>query len=188
MKINTGVLTSSRTKESDEQYTPFYAVEPLLQYIKPNSTIWCPFDLEWSAYVTTFEENGFNVIKSHLDDGLNFFEYEPEEHYDLIVSNPPFTKKDQVLERLKELDKPFALLLPLNSLQGKKRFESMDGIQLLFFNERIGYHNPKQLDTPVEGSPFASGYFCKDFLPKDLIGLKLNKFKREIVMGKYHED
>ena len=34
------------SKESDEIYTPIYAVYPILQYIKPNSTIWCPFDKE----------------------------------------------------------------------------------------------------------------------------------------------
>lgn len=56
----------------------------------------------------------------------------------------------------------------------------MEGIQLLFFNERIGYHNEENLDKPVEGSPFASGYFCKGFLPKDLIGMELNKFERSI--------
>lgn len=33
---------------NDESYTPYYAIEPLLKYIKSNSTIWCPFDTDES--------------------------------------------------------------------------------------------------------------------------------------------
>ena len=36
---------------NDEFYTPNYAIEPLLKYIKPNSVIWCPFDTEESNFV-----------------------------------------------------------------------------------------------------------------------------------------
>lgn len=126
-----------------------------------------------------FKELGYTVISSHIDDGQDFFTYEPEE-YDIIISNPPFSQKDKVLERLDDLGKPFAVLLPINSLQGKYRFNYMDNIQLMFFNERIGFHNQENMDIPVEGSPFASGSFCKKFLPKDLIGLKLKKYRRKL--------
>jgi len=44
-----------------------------------------------------------------------FFEYEPE-RYDFIVSNPPFTRKLEVLSRLYLLGKPFAMVLPLPML------------------------------------------------------------------------
>ena len=33
---------------NDEFYTPYYAIEPLLKYLKPNSKILCPFDTEES--------------------------------------------------------------------------------------------------------------------------------------------
>ena len=35
---------------------------------------------------------------------------------DLIVSNPPFTKKKEVLEALVTLNKPFILLMPLATM------------------------------------------------------------------------
>lgn len=35
----------------DEFYTPLYACKPIFKYIKPNSTIWCPFDTEDSWFV-----------------------------------------------------------------------------------------------------------------------------------------
>ena len=42
MALNVGYLTSNRTESGDEVYTPFYAVEPLLEFIPKDKTIWCP--------------------------------------------------------------------------------------------------------------------------------------------------
>lgn len=124
---------------------------------------------------------GYKVVRSHLDDGQDFFTYEPED-YDIIVSNPPFAIKDKILERLYELNKPFAILLPLNSLQGKTRYKFFkQGIQLLSFDQRIGYHNQEHMDEPVEGNPFATAYFCRDILPKDLIVEKLTKYSKPLI-------
>ena len=69
---------------NDECYTPEYAVLPLLEFLEPfkGQTIWCPFDKEYSNYVKEFIKAGFKVIFSHIDDGKNFFYYEPEENYD----------------------------------------------------------------------------------------------------------
>ena len=43
---------------NDEFYTPRYAIEPLLKYLKPKSTIWCPFDTAQSNFVKMLEEAG----------------------------------------------------------------------------------------------------------------------------------
>jgi len=122
MSLNIGHLTSSTDAQSDEMFTPFYAVEPIVKYVSRSAVVWCPFDKDWSAFVQLFRKKGNTVINSHIDTGHDFFKYEPEQ-YDVIVTNPPFSKKDAVLKRLYELGKPFAVLLPLNSLQGKARFE-----------------------------------------------------------------
>lgn len=182
--LNVGYLTSNKTASGDEMYTPFYAVAPLVKHLKNSGykTIWCPFDEEWSAYVRMFKEEGFNVIRSSLSDGKDFFKYEPGEPYDVIISNPPFSKKDEVIRRLDELRHPFVILLPLNSLQGKSRFSVFKtGIQLLSFDQRIGFHTPKSMEVPIEGSPFASAYFCRDFLPRDLIVEMLDKYDRPLI-------
>lgn len=93
MAINKGYLTCDRTRRGDEVFTPFYGVEPLLKYIPKDKVIWCPFDEEWSAYYQMFSENGYKVIRSSLAEGQDFFKYEPKEKYDVIISNPPFSKK-----------------------------------------------------------------------------------------------
>ena len=119
--INKGYLTAKTDKQSDEVYTPDYAVKPIIKYLdnfcnKTQYTVWCPFDKADSAYVRLLKQEGYKVIYSHIDNGQNFFTFEPEERYDFIVSNPPFSIKDQILKRLRELNKPFAILLPLPAL------------------------------------------------------------------------
>lgn len=173
MGNNIGYLKAD--KNNDECYTPYYAVQPLLKYIDSKKVIWTPFDKEYSAFVQLLKQNGNTVIHSHLEDGYDFFNYEPF-YYDIIISNPPFSIKDKILKRLYELNKPFAILLPLNSLQGVTRYKYFcNGIQLLSFDQRIGFHNLNSMVYPIEGSPFASAYFCKDILPRDLIIEELHK-------------
>lgn len=180
MPNNIGYLTSLKTNEAQEQYTPYYAVEPIVKYIPKDKVIWCPFDKEWSAFYQTFIMNGYNVIRTHLDDGFNFFTFEPE-YYDVIISNPPYNIKDDILRRLYQLNKPFAMLLPMNSLQGRSRYELFqNGIQLLSFDQRIGFHNMNSMDKTIEGSPFATAYFCRNLLPSDLIIEPLSKYNKSI--------
>ena len=56
-----------------------------------------------------------------------------------------------------------------------------NGVQLLSFDQRIGFHTSKSMAEPIEGSPFASAYFCRDFLPRDLIVEKLDKYDRPLI-------
>lgn len=118
--LNVGYLTSD--KEDNELYTPYYAVDHIIKYLPKDKIIWLPFDCEWSSFYQRLKEEGFNVVRSSLQEGQDFFEYEPDE-WDIIVSNPPFSLKDKVLKRLYSFNKPFAILLPLNSLQGKTRYK-----------------------------------------------------------------
>ena len=186
MALNKAYLTCNRTTDGDEVFTPFYAVEPLLKYIPKDKVIWCPFDEEWSAYYQLFTENGYKVIRSSLMEGQDFFTYEPKEHYDIIVSNPPFSKKDEILKRLNDLGKPFAVLLPANSIQGRKRYQTCfkNGIQMLCFDFRVDYHTNFNFGTYTKGKHFASAYFCRDILPKDLIVEELKKYERPLVVEK----
>lgn len=73
--------------------------------------IWCPFDKEDSEYVKIFKQNGNKVINSHLDNNQDFFSYEPNEDWDVIISNPPFSNKRQFFERAMSFNKPFCLLM-----------------------------------------------------------------------------
>ena len=153
MPNNIGYLSAATDKASDEVYTPAYAVKPILQYIDKNLTVWCPFDEEDSEYVKLLKENGNKVIATHIFNGQDFFEYEPEE-YDVIVSNPPFSIKDKILKRLNELNKPYAILLPLPTLQGQKRFEYLKDTQALIFDKRINFFKKQRNKRNTERCSF----------------------------------
>lgn len=176
MALNKGYLTAKTDKQSDEVYTPSIAVKPIIKYIKPNSIIWCPFDTEESEFVKEISKAGFEVIFSHIDNGKNFFEYEPQ-NYDVIISNPPFSIKDEILKRLNELNKPYAMLLPLPTLQGQKRFDYLLNTQVLIFDKRINFFKDYKTKEIQKGISFASIYVCKNFLPKDLIFERLSEDK-----------
>lgn len=185
-KFNEGYLTSKRDKDSDEQYTPIYAVIPLVKYIPKEYKIWLPFDKEWSAFNQVLTDSEFDTIYTNIDDGYDFFEYEPDE-YDMIISTPPFSMKDKVIKRVYELGKPFCLLLPLASLQGKERFKYFkNGIQLLAFDKRIAFHNINSTDKTIKGTPFSCAYFIGgvDILPRDLLIEELDIFECDL-MDKY---
>jgi hypothetical protein len=157
---------------NDECYTPEYGVLPILEFLEPfkGKTIWCPFDQDSSNFFKVLVKNGFKVVRSHIDDGQDFYEYEPEE-WDLIVSNPPFTGKKQIFERAISFNKPFALLMTntwLNDSAPKQLFRDID-LQLLMFDKRIAYIG--QGNSPT----FSSSYYCRDFLPKQIIMREIKK-------------
>lgn len=151
-----------KLKKQDEYYTPELLVRPLLPYLKPNSVIWCPFDTVTSEFVLVFKEAGFQVVSSHLQEGKDFFSYTPE-HFDYIISNPPFSRKKEVLKRCYDLGKPFALLLglPILNYQEIGEFFLTRPLQLLIFDKKVSYDG--------NTASFNSSYFCNCFLPKDLI-------------------
>lgn len=149
-----------KNPRNDEWYTPVYGVLPIIKHIKdkysPEKTvIWCPFDNESSNYVIELKKHGYKVIASHKDEKRDFFKWQPSDRWDIIVSNPPFSIKDQVLSRAYQLQKPFALLLPLSALEGvsRNKLYIKNGLQLLKFDRRISFNNTR-------GISFATGYFC----------------------------
>lgn len=69
----------------------------------------------------------------------------------------------------------------MNSLQGKARYKYFkNGIQLLAFDSRVDYHTNNNFKTYTKGNHFASAYFCRSLLPKDLIIEELIKYEREL--------
>lgn len=148
---------------NDECYTPSYGVEPILKYIPAWAVVWCPFDTEDSEFVKQISKTN-KVIRSHIDEWKDFYTYEPEEHWDIICSNPPFSWKRGIFERALSFWKPFALIMSntwLNDSAPKQLFKEKD-LQLLMFDKRIEFSWNKKIT-------FSSSYFCWNFLPKQII-------------------
>ena len=184
MKQMSNWLSRPRFNIKDEYYTPKILVEPILKYIKPNSTIWCPFDTENSEFVILLKEAGHKVIYSHIWYGQDFFEFEPEEDYDYIISNPPFTRKLDVLKRLYEIGKPFAMVmgLPILNYQEVGEFFLDKELQLLIVDKKVSFDG--------NTASFNNSYFCYKMLPKDIIfeHLENNNSGKNYVPSRMHND
>lgn len=161
----------------DEFYTPRYAVLPIISYIPEGSVVWCPFDTEDSEFVKVLIENGYEVIHSHIWEGLDFFEYEPDE-YDVIISNPPYSMKNEVLTRLYELGKPFAMLLGIVGVfESKVRTDLFrnNPVEVLYLTTRVQYFSSYDNDKTDKSPPFQSAYVCSNILPEKIMFADLDK-------------
>lgn len=147
----------------DEYYTKKEDWESIKDYIPKEKLIWEAFygDGKSGEYL---KELGFNVINENVD----FFE---NNFGDIVVSNPPYSIKQKVLTRLKEIDKPFILLMPISTLRTKYFLNLFkNNIQLIIPSKRIQYNKPNAKKN--NGSPYESIYYCyKINLSNDLIFL-----------------
>ena len=170
MEINNNLDFAKRKGKSDEWFTPIEAILPILKYIKLNSIIWCPFDLTGSNFVKIFEDKGYKVICSHIDEGGDFFKYEPKD-YDIIISNPPYSLRNNILERLFNLKKPFAMLMNTNGLFDSKirwNLFKHNNFSLIYLSGRVNYMKESGM-VEKSSPPFQSAYICSGLSEKQII-------------------
>lgn len=136
---------------SDECYTPQNEVWPLFPFLDKESIYYEATSEHSSSIANALAEGGFSVVSSN---GCNFFDCNSHDICDGVVTNPPYSKKDQFIEHCYKLGKPFALLLPVAAFQGRKRgklFKTM-GISALVYNRRVDF-------TGKGSPPFGVAWF-----------------------------
>lgn len=148
----------------DNLYTPSYAVEPLLKYVPKNFVVWECTDSGNSNITKALKENGNIVISSDIATGFDFLNEKPTFDFDIIITNPPYTQKNEFLKRCYEYNKPFALLLPITALEGVERNKMFNeyGIELMVLDKRIDF-------TGKKSCWFNTSWFCKNILKEKLI-------------------
>ena len=153
----------------DDYMTPKYAWENIKDYI-PKKVIWEAFygDGKSGQYLSDL---GFDVIHEKVD----FFDTDMGE---IIVSNPPFSKVKEVLQRLKVLDKPFIIILPSSKINTQYFREWKNKIQIIIPSKRI--HFEKHIDGEIpknwkNACNFDCFYYCyKIDLPQDIVWLDIS--------------
>ncbi|MBO7518959.1 MAG: hypothetical protein J6T31_07595 [Methanobrevibacter sp.] len=158
-------------KVADEWATPSILVKVIVPYLKMwevgfmsknnrKPIIWLPFDTEESQYFKILKENNYEVIRSHINDGQDFFTYHPEQ-FDLIISNPPFSLKKEVFKKIMfQFDKPFVLLMNMMAINYQEIGELFASV-----SPKIQFIIPdKKVSFDGNTSSFCTGYVCYKFI------------------------
>ena len=149
----------------DDYMTPKYAWENIQHLIPKDKVIWESFYGDGSSG-THLQDLGFDTIHENID----FFN---NDKGDIVVSNPPFSKSKEVMNRLKELDKPFILILPsskINTSYIRENYKDGD-LQIIIPRKRIQFiKNGNELQNKCNFDCF---YYCyKINLERDIIWLE----------------
>jgi hypothetical protein len=112
--------------------------------------------------VSTLKEDGFEVIGTDVMQGFDFISplIPPPENFDCIFTNPPYSIKDEWLQRCYDIGKPFALLMPITALGEQERVKMYNkyGVDVLLPPARINFGTPSGEGS---GSWFYAAWFCK---------------------------
>lgn len=158
--------------KNDELYTPEYAIKPLLKYLPKNKIIWECTDYGSSNITKVLRNNGYKVVNTNKAE-IDFIQDSVDFEFDMIITNPPYSLKDEFIKRCYEYGKPFCLLLPITSLEGIERGKMFrkHGIELLVFDRRCNFI----YDNAKKSNWFNTSWFCYKVLPKQLMFEELQK-------------
>lgn len=171
MKPKTNRATDpAESQPFDRCNTPAYALDPLLPYLRRDWHVW-----ECAAGTRNISRaiapHVASVYSSDLIDmpSTNFFTWQPP-IWDAIVTNPPYSIKFDWLERCYHLGKPFALLVPVETIGAQKAQRLMErhGCELLLLNRRVNFEMPNK---GWEGSAaqFPVLWLCWQMLPQPIV-------------------
>tara|TARA_B110000503_G_scaffold134280_1_gene213022 strand:+ start:13 stop:483 length:471 start_codon:yes stop_codon:yes gene_type:complete len=151
------------TKKANDDYsTPVEYLAIINKFIPQDSIICDPFYND-GLVVDEWKKLQRDIIHDHTD----FFDTEYQ--CDIFVSNPPFSIINKVIKKLFELDKPFAILIPIQKI-AQLKVQSLlknKNIQLVVCNIYIGFlKDGKRTRCPSQY--FAWVCYRMD-LPRDLV-------------------
>lgn len=180
----------------DRCWTPWHGVAPLLPHLaafalaqgKPSLRIWEPCAGEsWLA--RWLQEEQHEVVQTDIEnygsDAVqirNFLTDDPiSTDYDMIVTNPPYSIKYQVLQRCYDLGKPFALLVPSDTVAAAKaaRLYEQFGWNELRLKQRINFYMP-ETGFNNNGAQITTWWICSaGILPREIVYADLPKPRNE---------
>ena len=158
------MTTTIRYKRNDEYETPLSAWEEIKPYLPLDKVAHDPFICEGRS-VEYFKQLDIPHIEPHGD----FFENDITGDY--ILSNPPYTLKKEVLQRLVDIDKPFIMIMPsqtINAVYFRNIFKGKEqDLQIVIPRKRIQFIKD---GVQTKGCAFDCFYFCyKMNLPSSIV-------------------
>jgi len=157
----------------DDYMTPKYAWENITQYIPKDKIIYEAFYGDGKSGEYLRELGCKEVIHEMID----FFDDTTLPEYDILISNSPFSKSKEIMNRLFKLDKPFILILPSSKINTSyMRIFKNSNLQIIIPRKRIHFEKKINGETPDgwrNACNFDCFYYCyKINLPNDIIWLE----------------
>jgi hypothetical protein len=176
---------TSKPSPYDNCQTPPYALEALYPYLPRDKVIWesCA---GMRNIVNAFHDHGYErVIGTDIvrNPAYDFMSWEPGRvglDWDIQVTNPPYGIKYKWLKRSYELGKPFALLVPCETIgsdKGQRLIEEY-GFEQLLLDTRIDFYMPNK-GYLGKGSQFPVFWLCWKLLPEQVVYGRIKQAKRE---------
>lgn len=144
----------------DEYFTQDKDAETIAQHIIRPMTIWLPFNDRGGAFHRVLPGHGHKCICTETD----FFKTDPPDGTEAVISNPPFSRKKEVVKRLDELGVKYALIMPFLWLNDGVPFDSAN--QLMMFRKRMFFKMEGELlNKPRQNCVVISnGLLTHDFI------------------------
>lgn len=160
----------------DEFQTDPRGLDCLMPYIRTtegsNTVIWEPACGHGNLVRGLWERNCENVIGTDIKDWgpqvkleLDFLKKDLPTKYDIIITNPPFSKKEEFMGRCYQLGKPFALLMPITTFDSVERRKLMatHGVEIVFPEGRINFETPNHEKNVAAGKRTNSWFYTAWF-------------------------
>lgn len=166
-----GPTLPKRRGSPDDFQTPPDALKPLLSFLPKDKRIWEPACGRGNL-VNTLQALGYSVCGTDKKTGTDFLDRDTWTSLkalgDLIVTNPPYSLKDEFLRQAYRLGLPFAFLLPLTALEGTERqsYYRRYGLELILLPGRLHFETPNRRPSDCW---FPVAWFCSKLTGRALI-------------------
>jgi len=162
-----------QASKHDDYHTKEVIFKSISPYIPKDKKIYMPF---YSPYSPCNEYLGKYINNEIIYEDKDFFSYSITDG--IVVDNPPYSIKREILKKLFDDDVPFMLILPISSICYKYfRLFIDSNLQMLIFNGRPKYIKCTKEGIKDEGKRFPafdSVVYCFNIgLPKDIIFLDI---------------
>jgi len=170
-------MNNDNKGQANEVYTRYIEAKKLLNFLEgynlKNKIIWCPFDVNTSNIVIALKEAGYIVVYTHKDTEQDFLTYTPDFDWDIMISNPPFSKRTKFFNKINSYNKPYIMLQPImffnNNSMIKDLIRDSNKYRFLMPNNRMGFiiQSGKEHIEKTKTTSFYCFWLCKDlFLDK----------------------
>lgn len=155
--MRTGKQSQPRKTLDDNYSTPKEAFDLVFKYLDvKDKRVWSPFYNDGQLIKYNFDCELIHEDKDFFKTNVNC---------DFIIDNPPYSIKHKVFERLILLNKPFAMLVPMDTMERQYFITLMKDkdLSIIIPYQRYKFFNNNASTT----MPFKTIWVC--------VGCKLNK-------------